>query len=81
MNWSINAMGSPFDMNGDGKLDTIEQSLEMMYLNDNAANTSNSRRDEIEEVLAANGYSLEDLDDMDPEEVREMLEDAGIELE
>ena len=32
MNWSINAMGSPFDMNGDGKLDTIEQSLEMMYL-------------------------------------------------
>ena len=43
-------------------------------------NTSNSRRDEIEEVLAANGYSLEDLDDMDPEEVREMLEDAGIEL-
>lgn len=78
----LNAMGSPFDMNGDGKLDIFEQSAEMMALFDNPfEEMPGSRRDEIEEALEVLGYSLEDLDDLNPDEVREILEQAGIEIE
>ncbi len=76
---SIKSLGSPFDFDGDGRLNIAEQSAEMMALFDNPfEEKTKTRREEIEEALEELGYSFEDLRDMDPEEIREILEDAGI---
>lgn len=75
---SRDAMNSPFDYNGDGRLDIWEQTAELMFLND--AFGAHKAEMSPEEYLEDLGYTLDDLREMDPDEIRSILEDAGYEF-
>ena len=73
-----------FDFNGDGKLDAMERAADyhafQKLMNDSDSDSdedSDEDLDEWEDALEIAGYTREDLDYMDEDERREVLEEAG----
>lgn len=74
-----------FDFNRDGKLDNFERAMQFQFLNEmncEESHDSGSSWDDEEEdesdVFAEAGLDYEELEFMDPDERREVLEDAGL---
>ena len=66
-----------FDFDGDGKLSTYEYSImeDMVFGHDE---TDISAEDELEDDLLLAGLDATELEYMDADERREVLEDAGL---
>lgn len=64
--------GNLFDFNHDGKLDGFEQAADF------AVFASMMEEEESKTELAMSGLDIDDLEYMDPDERREVLEDAGL---
>mgnify|MGYP004533750789 CR=1 FL=1 len=66
-----------FDFDGDGKLSTYEYSImdDMVFEHDE---TGISAEDELEDDLLLAGLDATELEYMDADERREVLEDAGL---
>ena len=74
----------PFDLNHDGKIDACETA----FINDTFFEDHNGissgiydEDDEIEDELEMAGLDRDELEFMDPEERREVLEDAGFDAD
>lgn len=63
--------GSLFDFNGDGKMDVFERTAEFAFLDEI---TKEDQRTEFE----MSGLDADELEFMDADERREILEDAGL---
>lgn len=63
--------GSLFDFNGDGKMDVFERAAEFAFLDEI---TKEDQRNEFE----MSGLDADELEFMDADERREILEDAGL---
>lgn len=67
--------GNLFDLNGDGKLDAMEQGIELGAF---SAIMDAEEAGEVQEELEEAGLDLDDLALMDEDERRETLEEAGL---
>lgn len=72
-----------FDFNRDGKLDFFERAVQFQFMDKmmNSDETSSFEDDdELDEddVFAEAGLDYDELEFMDPDERREVLEDAGL---
>ena len=72
-----------FDFNRDGKLDFFERAVQFQFMDKmmNSDETSSFEDDdELDEddVFAEVGLDYDELEFMDPDERREVLEDAGL---
>ncbi len=65
-----------FDFNRDGELDFVERSEQQDFYTRSCEKEYDE--EEAENALALNGLDLGDLEDMDEDERREALEDAGL---
>lgn len=67
--------GNIFDFNHDGHLDSFEQAAEgaafLSIIHD-------CEQDEVLNTLKENGYSADDIDLMDEDELKEAMEDSGL---
>lgn len=68
--------GNLFDLNGDGKLDAMEQAAEFSFLEHMLE--EDTVQEEVEDALEEAGFTLEELQFMDADERREALEEAGL---
>lgn len=66
--------GEMFDFNNDGKVDAIERAVEIDIVSELIATTE----DELETELELSGLDLDELEYMDADERREVLEEAGL---
>ena len=74
--WDIDAENSfdkMFDFNGDGHLDSFEQALRYDYL-DHEFHVNEQTE---EDAIFNSDIDIDNLEDMDEDERREVLEDAG----
>lgn len=69
-------LGNLFDLNGDGKLDAMEQAAEFSFLEHMLE--EDTVQEEVEDALEEAGFTLEELQFMDADERREALEEAGL---
>ena len=69
-----------FDFNRDGKLDSLERAIQFQFMDDMLKEDhSSSDFDEDEaDVFGDAGLDYDELEFMDPDERREVLEDAGL---
>lgn len=68
-----------FDFNRDGHLDTVERALQYQFLDEmNRSATEDGYDNDDEDVFGTAGLDYDELEFMDPEERREVLEDAGL---
>ena len=65
--------GNMFDLNHDGKMSSLENAMEFVFLNE-------MLRDEsvVKTELELSGLDPDELEFMDADERREVLEDAGL---
>lgn len=66
--------GGLFDFNRDGELDAFERELEFQFLSEK---TRGGGEEELSELEVA-GFDADELEFMDEDERREVLEDAGL---
>lgn len=71
----MDIFGGLFDLNHDGKTDPMEMGLAFGVLQ---TAMEEEEQDEENELLDLTGYDSIDLELMDEEERREILEDAGL---
>ena len=64
-----------FDFNRDGHLDPFEQAMQFDFIEEGMK--SESGRDEEEDELFGSDLDFDELEDMDEDERREALEEAG----
>ncbi len=69
-----------FDFDGDGKLNAYEYSVmdDVVFGNHDDVDDVSGEESDLELDLALSGLDLDDLEDMDEDERREALEDAGL---
>ena len=69
-----------FDFDHDGSLDAFERDVEFqfMYEMTKSGESDSFYDDDEEDVFAEAGLDYDELEFMDPEERREVLEDAGL---
>ena len=65
-----------FDFNRDGKLDFFERAVQFQFM-DKMINSDETSSFE-DDVFAEAGLDYDELEFMDPDERREVLEDAGL---
>ena len=74
--------GNMFDLNRDGKLDSMERATEFMVYNKVTKKNYDERdydfEEDIEDELEMEGLDYDELLFMDEDERREALEDAGL---
>lgn len=63
-----------FDFNGNGKLDVMEQAMEVATI----ASIVDSNHDIVQTELELSGLDADELELMDADERREVMEDAGL---
>ncbi len=64
-----------FDFNHDGRLDSFERAAEFQFMDEMMREES---EDNEPDVFGDAGLDYDELEMMDPEERREVLEDAGL---
>lgn len=68
-----------FDLNHDGKMDATERALEFAFMEETIFKDENEFEKDYEETeLELAGIDPEELEYMDDDERREILEDAGL---
>lgn len=73
----LGLFGDMFDFNGDGEMDSFERAAEFAFLDE----MMNDEEAEEETELELSGLDPDELEFMDPDERREVLEEAGLEPE
>lgn len=73
----LGLFGDMFDFNGDGEMDSFERAAEFAFLDE----MMNDEEEEEETELELSGLDPDELEFMDPDERREVLEEAGLEPE
>ena len=82
--------GGLFDFDGDGELDSMERAADYHAFeelmkdseeDEDSEEDFDDEFDELEDALDLTGYTKADLDYMDEDERREVLEDAGLDPE
>ena len=68
---------STFDFDGDGELNAFEN-FEAMEFRTSSCEDDEEEEKDVEDILALHGLDLNELKDMDEDERREALEDAGL---
>lgn len=69
-----------FDFDGDGKLNAYEYSVmdDVVFGDHDEVDDDSEEEDDLEFDLAVAGLDMDELEDMDEDERREALEDAGL---
>ena len=67
-----------FDFDHDGHLDAVERDAEFQFVYGMTKSGESDSFDDDEDVFAEAGLDYDELEYMDPEERREVLEDAGL---
>ena len=67
-----------FDFNRDGRLDAFERDAQFQFIDEKRGKSDLFGDDNETDVFAEAGLDYDDLEFMDPEERREVLEDAGL---
>lgn len=68
-----------FDLNRDGEIDVVERALEFTFMEETIFKDENDSGEDYEETeLELAGIDPEELEYMDDDERREILEDAGL---
>ena len=67
-----------FDFDHDGHLDAVERDAEFQFVYGMTKSGESDSFDDDEDVFAEAGLDYNELEYMDPEERREVLEDAGL---
>ncbi|MGN0353871.1 MAG: hypothetical protein ACI4EI_02205 [Muricoprocola sp.] len=67
-----------FDFNRDGKLDNWERAAQFQFMDKMLSEDSGSSDYDDSDVFGNAGFDYDELEMMDPEERREVLEDAGL---
>ena len=67
-----------FDFDHDGRLDAVERDAEFQFVYGMTKSGESDSFDDDEDVFAEAGLDYDELEYMDPEERREVLEDAGL---
>lgn len=71
--------GDMFDLNNDGRMDALECATELEMLKGNAKELAKELENFCQELESA-GLDIDEFYMMDDEERREVLEDAGLDL-
>ncbi|MDY4834699.1 MAG: hypothetical protein SO181_06070 [Frisingicoccus sp.] len=67
-----------FDFNRDGRLNAFERDAQFQFIDEKRGKSDLFGDDNETDVFAEAGLDYDDLEFMDPEERREVLEDAGL---
>lgn len=68
-----------FDLDRDGHLDVAERALQYQFLDEMCCHdTEDDFDNDDEDIFGTAGLDYDELEFMDPEERREVLEDAGL---
>ena len=67
-----------FDFNRDGRLNAFERDAQFQFIDEKRGKSDLFGDDNETDVFAEAGLDYDDLEFMDPEERREVLEDAGV---
>ena len=69
-----------FDFNRDGKLDSLERAVQFQFMDDmlKEDHSSSDFNEDEADVFGDAGLDYDELEFMDPDERREVLEDAGL---
>lgn len=67
-----------FDYDGDGEMDPFERMEALDFYTSSNTDEEEEEDDDLEYSLALNGLDVDELENMDEEERREALEDAGL---
>ncbi len=73
--------GGLFDLNHDGKLDSMERTMDFMAFDEmmhESDNSSDYEDEELVDELESAGLDYDELSFMDEDERREIIEDAGL---
>lgn len=71
--------GNLFDMNHDGELDTFERTMDYIAYEELTTEVENNEKeDDLMIDLELSGLDYDELEFMDEDERREVLEDAGL---